>query len=83
MVTRPILNDPDIAGKPIQKYLVFGIVELVEKALNRRTCPFDLVASHAAARVEHNAHAHRHAIGAEVSDLDGLLVVIDGKVGWA
>jgi hypothetical protein len=76
MFARPRNREPDLVGKRGEKHLVAGIQALHEQ-LERAACigPPRVVdgtrfriCCHAAADVEQNAEAHRHALGAELDD---------------
>ena len=59
----------------VEEHLVVGSQQIEQEAIERRARRRDLRPRHAAARVEHDAEADRHPLGAEVRDLDRLIVL--------
>ena len=71
----------NVVRKPVEEHLIVRIEELVEKTFDRSAGIDDLVASHAAARIEHDPKAHGDALCAEMRDVDRPIVLVDREVG--
>ena len=76
----PVLHQHRIVAEPVQKELVLGTGEVVEKLIERGLRRLHLFARHALARVERDAEAHRHAVRAEMRHRLRLVVFVDEEV---
>ena len=80
-IGRPSLHQMGRGVETIEKELVLRTEQVEEEPIERGARCHDLLPAHAATRVEHDAKAHRHALGAEVRDVDLSVVFIDDEVG--
>ena len=67
----------------IEKELVVRSQQVGQESIERGARRFDLASAHAAAGVEHDPEADRHALGAEVGDLDRLIVFVNQEIALA
>ena len=65
---RPPLFEVGVGAEPDEEHLVIGVQQVEQESLERRLRVRELVARHAAAGVEHDAEAYRHALCVEVRD---------------
>ena len=79
-ILRPPRHEIGPAVEAIEKHFVLRAEQIDEKAIERGLRGDDLFADHAAARVERDPEAHRHAIGVELRDLLRLAVFVDDEV---
>ena len=67
-IGRPALHENRTIVEAIQKDFILCIEQIVEKSIERISGRPDSLPGHAAARVERDSKADRHALGAEVRD---------------
>src|SRR5690606_34023516 len=79
-VVRPGLGQRGVGRKLHEQQLVVPAEEVEDEPVYRGAGGRHLLIGHAAARVERDAEAHRHALVAEMRDLLDLAVVVDGEV---
>ena len=79
-IVGPVRDKIRAGAEAIQEELVELVVHQAEEAIDRAHRRRPLLAGHAAAGVDDDAEADRRAIGAEVRDLDRLVVLVDEEV---
>ena len=76
----PTLNESRSIAEPIQKALVVFREKIIEEPVERGLGRPNLFAGHAAACVQGNAEAYRHALRAEMRDRLRLVIFVHQKV---
>ena len=79
-IGRPPGDELGTRVEPVQKYFIFAIEQIEEKPVERPACSTNLLASHAAARIEGDTEADRNAFVVEVRDALLDAVLVDAKV---
>ena len=79
-IGRPSLQQHWPVAEAIQEDLILRVEDVVEKAVERALRGADLLARHAAAGIEDDPEAHRHALGTEVCHRLWLVIFVDGEV---
>ena len=74
------LQQRRIVAEPVEEHLVLFVEQLVGEPVERRLGFANLVARHAAARVERDAQAHGYPLRVEMRDLDRPVVFEDEEV---
>ena len=81
-VRRPALDEVRRVFEAVEEELVVRAEQIDQEPIQRRRAA-SFSSPHAAAGVEHDPEADRHALGAEVRDLNRLVVLVDEEVTLA
>ena len=79
-VRRPAFDELRLIVESIQEHFVVSIEQLEEEAIERLPGRHPFLAFHAAARVDHEPEADRHALAVEMGDLLFLTVLEQAEV---